>query len=138
MTTIAASTTISEQPKDPFSDKSEKGTPISEQKERQVDVDAWNTIDGKLIEWGRDPSQLEDEDIIPPSSDAIASASKFACEFRDQGKPAPLRVVPNGDGGIVFRWEYGETSISVEIEADESKELRCFHNCRLKFQGPLE
>jgi|GEM_PF-1577474 len=87
------------------------------QNEGEVVRKAWNTlIDSKLIEWGRDPSLLEDDELIPPSRAAIQRAVDLAIRLRDEEKlPAPKRVVPDGDGGVVFeRWE-GEISESFEI-----------------------
>jgi hypothetical protein len=87
--------------------------------EREHAQRAWdNCVNSKLIEWGRDPAQLEEEELIPPTRDAIASAVRIAIYFRDQGIVAPDRVVPDGDGGIVLeRWS-GPFSESFEISSD--------------------
>ena len=75
------------------------------------DRQAWRQIiDEKLIEWGRDPLLLEEDDLIPPTREAIQVASWLAMWLRDQGAPAPRRVVPDRDGGLVFeRWKAEET-----------------------------
>lgn len=93
---------------------------------------AWsNIIDRKLIEWGRDPTPLEDEDVVPPSSEAIKVASDRAMALRDEGIEAPKRVVPNGDGGIVFERWAGPVSETIEVFEDGSIEYCCYRGTRL-------
>lgn len=87
--------------------------------ERGAARHAWaDIIDLKLVEWGRNPDQLEEEELLPPSRAAIDSAVRIAMTFRDCGVYAPNRVVPDGDGGIVLeRWS-GSFSESFEIFSD--------------------
>jgi hypothetical protein len=93
-----------------------------ESKSRWQDV-----IDKKLIEWGRNPQQVAEDDLIPPTARATNAAVGIAVKMRDQGFLPPLRVVPDGDGGIVLeRWE-GAASESIEICHDGSAE---FVQCR--------
>lgn len=87
-------------------------------------------IDDYLIEWGRDPSQLADEDLIPPSEDMIRYASRIAIALRNAGWPPPLRVVPDGEGGITFERRTGDVFESLEILANETIELSTFKDCR--------
>ncbi len=49
----------------------------SSEADQQANREGWQRlIDDYLIEWGRDPSQLADEDLIPPSLPArVLSAS---------------------------------------------------------------
>ncbi len=94
-------------------------------------------IDNKLIEWGRDLSQLEDEDIVPPTDTAIHQASQLAIACRDRAHAPPDRVVPNGDGGIVFeRWQ-GLVSETLEVFEDGSIEYAKYIDCRLQSRGPV-
>ena len=100
--------------------------------ERQDSRDAWQAvIDKRLVEWGRDPSGLEDDGITPPSPEAVYQAGQLALTWRDEGVAHPLRVAPTGDGGIVFeRWEGGLFQ-SIEIQANGTIELATFRNSRL-------
>ena len=84
----------------------------------QRNWDAWQeVIDEKLIEWGRDPDQLAEDDLIPPTRESVQQATRIALAFRNRGLPPPLRVVPDGDGGIVLeRWSES-CSVSIEIDA---------------------
>jgi len=83
-------------------------------------------IDQELIEWGRDSGQLAEANLIPPSLPATDCAVKIALGFRDRGAAPPMRVVPDGDGGIVFdRWSDSLTE-SIEISRDGRAEyVRC-------------
>ena len=49
-------------------------------------------------------------------------AINVAKVLRDQNVESPDRVVPNGDGGIVFRWRSGNFTWSLELDADGSLE----------------
>ena len=100
---------------------------------------AWqDLIDGKLIEWGRNPDALEDDGIRPPSATIIKLACQVATILRDEEWPPPLRVIPNGDGGIVFERREGQLFVTIEIDEDGSIEYAAFVNCRLVSQHRLQ
>ncbi len=86
--------------------------------------DEWQkVIDDKLIDWGGDSKAVEEEDLIPPTEAAVHLAGRIAITLRDDASLPPKRVVPDGDGGIVFeRWE-GPRSISIEISNDGTAEI---------------
>lgn len=65
-------------------------------------ADRWEKALAQLRKWSADPSQLEDEGVIAPTRETISRAYLAAVTARDNGVPAPLRVVPDGEGGIVF------------------------------------
>lgn len=88
-------------------------------------------IDDQLIEWGRDPSQLEDEDIQPPSMDTIHRAIWLATVLSKADVPAPTRIVPDADGGIVFERHEGSVFESIRLSADGGAEYCAFKNSRL-------
>lgn len=93
---------------------------------------AWNRlIDFKLIEWARDPSQLEDDDLTAPAETVLRRAIDFACELRDDGRPAPESVVPTGVGGIAFSRRSGAVFEQFEVHADCSITFDRFEDCRL-------
>jgi len=70
---------------------------------RDYGRDAWqNLIDYQLIEWGRDPSQLDDEGTETPSRETIQLAISLAEKLHQGGLAAPTRIVPDAHGGIVF------------------------------------
>lgn len=105
----------------------------SSQRDVQKNRGGWQRmIDDYLVEWGRDPSRLEDEGIVAPSVAIITWASQVAMKLRDARWPAPLRVVADGEGGIAFERRAGTLFESLNIGADGSLELVTFNDCRLQ------
>jgi len=94
-------------------------------------------IDKWLIEWGRNPGSLEDEGLIPPSEKTIDLACQVAVALRDKGVAAPLRVVTNGEGGIVFEHSSGTWFSIIEVHPDGNIELATFRNSELKSRERL-
>lgn len=88
-------------------------------------------VDSYLIEWGRDPSRFDGEEIVPPTEASIGRACEVAGLCRDGAWPPPLRVVPDGEGGVVFERRVGDIFESLEILADGRVELNTFKDCRL-------
>lgn len=111
------------------------GTPAELAKAVSTDAQriAWQRlIDEMLIEWGRHPEQFEDEDgYKAPSADNLVRATEFIAFCRDRGLTPPLRMAPDGEGGIVFEWYEGLTSRYVEVHADGSMEFIMFEDCKL-------
>ena len=58
-------------------------------------------------------------------------AMDVAAVLRDRNVEAPDRVIPNGDGGIVFRWRSCDFTWSLELEADGSMETSLMEEDRL-------
>ena len=81
-------------------------------------------IDDYLIEWG-------------PSEAIIRLAGQIAMVLRDNGAAAPLRVVPDGEGGISFERRSGDWFESLDILEGGSIELTTFKDCRLHSRVPL-
>jgi|GEM_PF-1181091 len=92
----------------------------------------WQTvIDQKLIEWGRDPSQLADEWVDPPSNEIITLAIALATQMMIDGLPPPTNVVPDPNGGIVFERCQGDVLEVFRIWDDGVFEYQCFMGTRL-------
>jgi hypothetical protein len=119
------------------------GFPLGRQAQTEVangsEMDAaWATyIKEQLAAWALDTSQLEDDDIVPPNPATIDRASKAAIALRDQGAPAPTRIVPTGDGGVAFQYDGQSEFISIEIEPEGRVELLVFVNGRLTHRAEL-
>jgi len=130
MTRIKTAHTVSEPVYDIGTHAAED--PVLSGSELNCRRDAWDQIiDRYLIEWARYPSRLDDEGVIPPSADIIHRACEIAIDMRDQTLAAPLRVVPNGDGGIVFERREGPIFQTIEIYEDGSVESAAFVDSRL-------
>jgi len=93
---------------------------------------AWERIiDDRLIEWGRDPSRLADDGVVPPKREVVGWAIRLARILASKGADAPQRVVPNGDGGIVFeRWS-GANAETIEVLDDGDVYYTAFRASRL-------
>lgn len=101
--------------------------PAAEEKNRE----GWERmINSFLIPWGQDPSLLDDDENTPPSTRIIQLAARVAIEFRDADDPAPLRVVPDGEGGISFEWQEGKLFRSLNVSCAEEIEYCEFFDCR--------
>ena len=90
-----------------------------------------NLIDYKLIDWSRDPSQLDDEGVEPPTPKTLQRAIKLAQEFRDAGDAAPDTVVPDPNGGIVFERRRDDVCEVFHVWDDASVEYRRFQGTTL-------
>ena len=94
-------------------------------------------IDDQLAAWARDPTQLGDDGVQPPSTATITRASLVASALRDFGALPPTRVVPTGDGGIALQFDWGRKFVSIEIEPEGLVELFVFDDGRLKHRAVL-
>lgn len=96
------------------------------------DLRAWQTcIEHRLKAWEQQPSQLEEEGLEPPSAEVFPLVGEVAVVLRDQGVDPPLRVVPNGEGGVVFEWRDHPFFWVLEVERDGALALSVFRNARL-------
>jgi hypothetical protein len=92
---------------------------------------AWQQIiDERLVACGQH-ADLADDDLQPPTAEVLDRACEFAAFCRDHGVDPPLRVVPNGAGGVVFEWRARPYFHTVEIRADGGAELLVFENSKL-------
>ena len=94
-------------------------------------IDAWNQIIDRLIEWGRNPANLADDDAEPPTASAIATAARVASMFRDTQALAPTLVAPNGEGGLSFELRHSNGTDLLVIHADSTVEMICLQNHRV-------
>lgn len=88
-------------------------------------------IDHKLIEWGRDTSQIDDEDVEPPSAEIIGLAITLAEQLKTQGITPPDSIVFDPNGGIVFERQEGDVSEVFHVWDDGEVEYRRFYGTRL-------
>lgn len=93
---------------------------------------AWQElIDEKLIEWGRNTRQFDDEGLEPPSRKTVRLAIQAAEQFRDAGYPPPNCVVPDPNGGIVFELRQNGSAEVVHVWDDGTVEYQQFRGARL-------
>jgi len=94
-------------------------------------------IDNQLLEWGRDPSQLEDDDTQPPSRETIALAISLARSLSLNDYAAPTRIVADAHGGIVFELHNRKLFESIRLSADGNAEYCAFVDAHLVERKPL-
>lgn len=87
--------------------------------------------------WLRDPSQLDDDGIDPPSGTIIRLSMDWAENYRDKGLPAPDRVAPDPNGGIVFERREGNVSEVVHVWEDGTIEYMRFEGTHLVERSPV-
>jgi hypothetical protein len=98
---------------------------------------AWQlVIDQTLMDWLRDPGQLQDEGIDPPTGTTIRLSMDLAEALRDEGRPAPDRVVVDPNGSIVFERREGTVAEVLHVWEDGSVEYMRFEGARLVERGP--
>jgi hypothetical protein len=99
---------------------------------------AWlEIIDRKLIDWGLSPGVIDEDGIVSPSIKSVTETIELIKTMANNGCPAPMRVVCNADGGIVFEKQEGQFFETIEIYEDGSKEYCLFANSRLQHREVL-
>ncbi|MEO1333925.1 MAG: hypothetical protein AAFV32_10450 [Myxococcota bacterium] len=73
----------------------------------------------------------DEEDFLAPSASLLRTAVELAFWFRSQSFAEPLRVLPDGEGGIVFEREGPGLFESILVTDDLQIELRRFAQGRL-------
>jgi len=94
-------------------------------------------IDDQLLEWGRDPSQLDDDGTQSPSRELIARAIDLASLLSRENYAAPTRIVPDAHGGIVFELQGNRLFESIRLSSDGSAEYCAFVDTHLVNRKPL-
>jgi len=98
---------------------------------------AWLRIHGTLMNWLRNPSQVEDEGVDAPSGTILRLSMDLAERLRDEGVAAPDSVVPDPNGGIVFERRDGDVSEVIHIWDDGSVEYMRFLGTHLVVRSPV-
>jgi hypothetical protein len=70
----------------------------------------WNEVFSQLEEWRSAPSSLEDDGVEAPLERIIQGAEETGLSLKEQGVSSPESVLPDGDGGVVFRWSQENSS----------------------------
>lgn len=101
------------------------------------DRHGWDNAVNRLLLWWQDPARAGDDDgFVPPSRVAVDVAIQVATALRDNRRPPPLRVIPDGEGGVAFERRGGHIFESLRVAADGEKELLVFENSRLVLREP--
>lgn len=111
---------------------------ITRDERREGSLQRWQAlIDDQLLEWVRDPSQLDDDETQSPSREIISWAISLATSLSLQRYAAPTRIVADATGGIVFELQDKGLLESIRLSADGSAEYCAFEDARLVNRKPL-
>lgn len=93
----------------------------------------WDDAIDCLRLWAKDPAQLDEPEdgIVGPSARILRLAIRLALIYQSEDRPAPLRVVPNGEGGVVFEFEFDTVFYSITIDDRQRIEFMLLVDCRL-------
>lgn len=107
--------------------------------EDEAGRERWDETVDRLIGWWKSVADLEEDDLVPPARPVIESALRIAPRLCDVKTPPPLRIVPDGEGGIAFEWRHGNVFISMQLDEDNTVTLLRFEDSRLvrKHHGPV-
>ncbi len=132
---MSPSAVISEPIEEVVSTGADIETPIS----REEPVGDWQgKVYSKLEEWATDPNTIEDVGVDAPSVKIITTAMRVANWLRKAGWDCPDSVVPDANGGIVFRYRNGGSSQVFYVWDDGSIERHVFVGTRLVERVALE
>jgi hypothetical protein len=93
--------------------------------------DEWAEVVGEITEWLADPSLIMNEDGQIPSKMTIRWALLLAGWLQAKQRQAPIAVVPDGNGSIVFEWRYPGISRSIKTYPDGHIEEIVIRNGKL-------
>lgn len=95
-------------------------------------LEDWHRLmDRPLIDWGIAPDRFRDEGVDPPSAKAIARAAVLVKDLRCAQMPVLPQVVMSGQGGIIFDWELGDQTLSIEVSEKGELEITLFEGCQV-------
>ena len=84
-----------------------------------------------LATWLISPSHIDVDGLESPSEQSIWSAMRFIADFYRRKEEMPVRIVEDGEGGIVMdAWNDSETT-SYSIDRDGRIEKMCFRDSLL-------
>ena len=93
---------------------------------RSSEPDWSDIVDDYMVEWGRDPAALADDDFIPPSDEVLREACRIAYILRSYGAAPPTRAVLDGDGGLAFERCCEKRFESISVYPDGTIETAIF------------
>ena len=105
----------------------------AQQSPETLNAEGWQKfIDDYLVDWGARGLPDMEDDLRPPTRDVISGAIELAEEMAKAGNPPPSRVIPNGEGGLIFeRYSYPNVYQALEILEDLTMELRTYQDSKL-------
>jgi hypothetical protein len=97
----------------------------------------WQSVIDVLHKWWNEPDYFNDEEFVAPLRPVLALAIKFATNLASRGFASPDRIVPDGDGGIVFELRSLTSSEKIHFWDDGSVEHMIFAGAKLVDRRPM-
>ncbi len=98
----------------------------------------WNKVSRQLVNWGRSPATVDEDEFESPSENAIRLADQLADELRCYGCHLPFGIVSDGEGGIVFERRDADSTELFKIRADGAIEYIELRDSRVVERYPIE
>ncbi|MBC8872773.1 MAG: hypothetical protein H8E44_25350 [Planctomycetes bacterium] len=98
---------------------------------------AWQAVLEQLADWRRDPQQLADEGVEPPTAALLEATGAVGEMLSNGGVEPPDTLITNGDGGIAFRWRSGQRAWTIELDSDGSIESSLMVHGKLVWRHSL-
>lgn len=100
--------------------------------------DGWLACANTLRQWMTELPDWDDEIDESPDRGTLRLAVEVALVLRHRRMAAPMRVLPDGEGGLVFERRAGKLYETLTISADGTAELERFKESRLIESTPIE
>jgi hypothetical protein len=98
---------------------------------------SWSEVADLLVEWWGEAGFTDSDGLMYPTEAAIESASRLINRMKSVNYPAPLRVVGDGEGGIVFEHVGPVIAETFRIDEHGAVEYLHFANSRLVARTPM-
>lgn len=91
----------------------------------QTNLIGWQEAKDCLQEWWRHGIPELDVELVPPTHEVLEKAFKIADDIAKRAfkNDPPSRVLPNGEGGIVFERFQNEAGVQYHVTIEISKDL---------------
>jgi hypothetical protein len=103
---------------------------------KEARKEGWKRTQDVLLDWLRDGIPQIDQELKAPTKEAITEGLKISWSMSDSLAVPPSRVVPNGEGGLVFElFVYFEDQCifqKMEIFENLDMQMSTFRNSRLE------
>jgi hypothetical protein len=93
--------------------------------------DVWQALIDRCLAWGKVPSQIDEDELESPSAAASSAACRLLLALRERGLSPPIRVVGDGEGGVVLEQRGGSIIEEFRVDAQGAGEYLMFDDCRL-------
>ena len=97
----------------------------------------WERIFDLILDWSRSPGYIDADGLTSPSHAALVSAAKIVTRMKRANYSPPMRIVGDGDGGVVLESEGVAVTAAYRIDAEGAAEYLSFEDCRLKHRESM-